>query len=79
MARPKKASTKKKSTSTRKKVTIPKKEPMMMDMLKGKKTYITALVIGVIAAAESLGYVIPEFVYPMLGALGLGTLRHGMK
>ena len=51
----------------------------MMDMLKGKKTYITALVIGVIAAAESLGYVIPEFVYPMLGALGLGTLRHGMK
>ena len=79
MARPKKASTKKKSTSTKKKVTKSKKEPIAMDMLRGKKTYIPALVIGVIAAAESLGYVIPEFVYPMLGALGLGTLRHGMK
>jgi len=67
--------TKKKTT---KKKTVSTKEPTGMDALKGKKTYITAAVIGIMAALESLGYAIPEFVYPMLGALGLGTLRHGV-
>ena len=57
--------TKKKTT---KKKTVSTKEPTGMDALKGKKTYITAAVIGIMAALESLGYAIPEFVYPMLGA-----------
>ena len=49
-----------------------------MDWLKGKKTYITALVIGLLAAAQALGYPIPEWIYAILGGLGLGTLRSGV-
>jgi len=49
-----------------------------MDWLKGKKTYITALVIGLLAAAQALGYPIPEWIYAILGGLGLGTLRAGV-
>ena len=49
-----------------------------MDWLAGKKTYLTALAIGVLAAAQALGYPVPEWVYGILGALGLGTLRPGV-
>ena len=43
--------------------------------LQGKKTYLLALVIGVIAALNALGYVVPEWVYAILAALGLGAVR----
>lgn len=49
-----------------------------MDWLIGKKTYLTAIAIGVLAAAQALGYPVPEWVYAILGALGLGTLRAGV-
>jgi len=45
--------------------------------LQGKKTYIVAILIGVFAALESMGVVIPEYVYTILAALGLGALRSG--
>ena len=50
-----------------------------LDFLKGKKTYIVALVVGAGAAATALGYTVPEWVYGILGALGLTTLRAGVK
>ena len=50
-----------------------------MKFLKGKKTYIIALVVGLLAAAQSLGYPIPDWVYAILGAAGLGTLRAGVS
>ena len=59
-----------------------KKEGKMnkiLEFLKGKKTYINALLIGACAAAQALGYPIPEWVYGILGALGLVTLRAGIK
>jgi len=76
-----KKKTTKKAVEEKKEVVEQKEENMggMLDKLKGKKTYLTAIVVGVIAAVESLGYTIPGFVYHMLGAIGLGTLRHGMK
>lgn len=43
--------------------------------LDGKKTYITAAVAGAFAVAQALGYPIPEFVYVLLGAAGITTLR----
>lgn len=46
-----------------------------MKFLEGKKTYILALIAGVCAAAEAMGYVIPPYVYAFLGSLGLYTVR----
>ena len=51
----------------------------MIDWLKGKKTYIVALVTGLLAAAESLGYPIPPAVYAVLAALGFTALRAGVS
>ena len=51
----------------------------MEEMLKGKKTYMVAIIGGLMAGLEWYGIAIPEFVYAMLGSMGLGTLRHGMK
>lgn len=48
-------------------------------LLQGKKTYIVAILIGVGAAAQAMGYVIPEYVYILLGALGLGAVRSGIE
>lgn len=47
----------------------------MVDWLKGKKTYFVAAVAGLLAVADSIGYPIPPFVYTLLAAFGLTTLR----
>lgn len=47
--------------------------------LQGYKTYIIALLIVVGAVLESKGIAIPEFIYPILGALGLGAIRSGIS
>jgi len=43
--------------------------------LEGKKTYIVALLIGAGAVLSYLGVDIPEFVWSILGMLGLGAVR----
>ena len=50
----------------------------LVNWLKGKKTYLVAAVVGLIAAAQYLGYEVPPWVFALLGALGLGTLRAGV-
>ena len=45
------------------------------EFLDGYKTYISAGLIGLFAALQYLGYEIPVWVYGVLGALGLGSLR----
>lgn len=50
----------------------------MPAFLEGKKTYIVAAVTIALAVADALGYQIPEAVYAVLAALGLGTLRAGV-
>lgn len=47
----------------------------LLEKLKGKRTYLTALVAGLLTAAQFLGYEIPEWIWPLLGAFGLGFLR----
>lgn len=51
----------------------------LLELLNGKKTYIIAIIIGIVAALNALGYVVPEYVYGILGALGLGAVRAGVK
>ena len=50
----------------------------MIEWLEGKKTYITALLAGLFAAAEVLGYTVPAGVYVVLSALGFTFLRAGV-
>lgn len=50
----------------------------LLDFLSGKKTYIVALVAAALAFANSIGYVVPEWVFPLLGALGLATVRQAI-
>lgn len=45
----------------------------------GKKTYLVAATAGVIAVAQALGYVIPEYVLTLLGAFGLYGVRNAIK
>jgi hypothetical protein len=47
--------------------------------LDGKKTYIIAIIGGILGLLTACGIVIPEYVYVILGALGLGTLRAAVK
>ncbi len=47
----------------------------VLSLLDGRKTYIVALVAAVTAALQALGYTVPDFVYPVEAALGLGALR----
>lgn len=43
--------------------------------LDGKKTYIVAIIGGILGILTACGIVIPEYVYVILGALGLGSVR----
>jgi len=47
----------------------------LLKILEGKKTYISAVLIGVFACLQALGIVVPEYVYALLAAMGLGALR----
>ena len=47
----------------------------LLAWLKGKKTYIIAIVTGVLACLNALGIVVPAWVYTLLAALGLGAIR----
>lgn len=45
------------------------------DFLDGKKSYIVAIVAALTAAAQAFGYEIPEWVYTLEYAAGLGAVR----
>jgi hypothetical protein len=47
----------------------------ILGLLDGKKTYIVAIIAAATAAAQALGYTVPDWVYAIEGALGLGALR----
>ena len=47
----------------------------IFEYLNGKKTYIVALLVGVGAVLVQLGIVIPEWVWGILGAAGLASVR----
>lgn len=50
-----------------------------MKWLKGKKTYITAIIYAIAAVLTQTGtYIVPELVFQVLAAVGLITLRSGI-
>ena len=61
--------------------TIKGNEPMkkLFSWLQGKKTHITAIMIGVSAGLSALDIEIPKEVWAILGALGLTSLRDGIS
>ena len=44
----------------------------------GKKTYITAALVALGAGLQMLGYHVPDYVWPVLGAAGLGAVRSAL-
>lgn len=51
----------------------------MFDILKGKKTYLVALIAALSAGAEALGHPVPQWLWPLLGAAGLTTVRSAIR
>jgi small-conductance mechanosensitive channel len=51
----------------------------ILEFLQGKKTYIIAICVGIVAALNQLGIAIPAWVLPVLGALGLGAIRDAIN
>ena len=52
----------------------------MLAWLKGKRTYITAIIYAIAAVLNETGvYVVPELAFQVLAALGLITLRAGVN
>ena len=47
-----------------------------MHYINGYKSYLVAIGIGIIAGLKAYGVEIPEWVFPVLGALGLGAIGH---
>ena len=53
-----------------------------MEWLKGKKTYIVAIAVGVGTALQRAGIItdqVAQAIYGVLGGLGLATLRAGVS
>jgi hypothetical protein len=52
----------------------------VLEWLKGKKTYITAIVYGVASILNETGIlVVPDLAFQLLAAFGLITLRAGVS
>jgi|ETNmetMinimDraft_26_1059896.scaffolds.fasta_scaffold00917_12 hypothetical protein len=53
-----------------------------MNLLKGKKTYIVAIAVGLVTVALQLRFIdmeMAQMLYGLLGATGIATLRAGIK
>lgn len=47
----------------------------IIDFLSGKKTYLVAIIVGVEAALQYQGIIIPGWINTALAAIGLTTVR----
>jgi len=52
----------------------------VLAFLTGKKTYLIAVVVAVLGCAQAMGWFeVPEWVWPIIGGMGLTTLRAGVN
>lgn len=49
------------------------------EFLKGKKTYIVAIVTAGLGIARYYGVDIPVYIWPVMAALGFGAVKAGSK
>jgi hypothetical protein len=51
----------------------------VMEFIKGKRTYIVAIAMLILGALQGLDiFIMPEWGWGILGAVGLGALRAGV-
>ena len=50
----------------------------MLGKINGKKTYMVAALAAAGAVAQAFGYEIPEYVWILLSAAGLGAVRQSI-
>lgn len=50
-----------------------------LTFLQGKKTYIVALTVAILAGLHALNIVVPDYIMQLLGALGLATVRDAIN
>ena len=50
-----------------------------IELLKGKRTYLVAGATFVLGGLSACGLTVPIWIYTLLGALGLGSLRAGVN
>jgi hypothetical protein len=51
----------------------------IIEALKGKKTYIIAIAVVALGCLQGLEiFTLPEYAWPIIAALGLGTLKAGV-
>ena len=48
------------------------------EFLDGKKTYIISILIGVLGIYVAAGHTVPVYVWIILNALGLGSVRNAI-
>jgi len=52
----------------------------LIELIKGKKTYIVAIVTVTLGLLQGLDiFVMPEWAWPVIAAAGLATLRSGVN
>lgn len=51
----------------------------LFDFIKGKKSYIIAFLTALVGLLEAFGVSIPAFLWPLLTALGIASIRHGVS
>lgn len=51
----------------------------MFSFLYGRKTYLVAAATFILGGLSALGVSVPPWVYPLLAAAGLGSLRAGVQ
>ena len=52
----------------------------ILELLKGKKTYLIAIAVVALGTLQGLDiFVLPEYAWPIIAALGLGSLRAGVN
>ena len=51
----------------------------LLEWFKGKKAYIAMVALFIMGGLQANGIEMPEWIFPIIAGLGLGTLRAAIK